>query len=1067
MAVKASYDEKRKTLAKLFHSSDLYKGLQYYPGYLGQLHKRGRKDDKIVYFDSSIESERTTKIYNIEFTFDQEEQKVIEYHCSCPQFAATNSCKHLVAVMYYFYDNIFVPMIDDKYKEKQTLKLIEMFNSKETQREIKEEVKLEIELTGENLNVYHPSLNVTLKIGTSKLYQCKDTKLRNFLEAYEKKEEFYFGKTFTYNPNNTYFNKENTEILDFLVLLNNNRQSSYYYASSGYLNGNYNIKKFLLLTQNKKITINNYIREDIKKEFPFQTNLDLKNDKYHLNINIDTKNLYFLTSDLEYLQIKNTIYILNNQNKDLLKEILNNEISELIFDKNNKESFKNSILPIVKDNITIDEKITDIKLTHNITPKIYFDLYKDTIICNLKFLYDDVEIDYFDKDTTVIRDNNKEMMVINYLKEYNFQTSDNTIYLSDIDLIGTFIEDDLKEISEKYDVYTSENLKKVKIIKKTNVSSTFKIGQDNILSYSFDLGDIKENEIVNILEQIKNKKKYYRLKSGDLVDLEDKNLLELESLTNDLNISKTDLKKGNGVIPKYRAIYLDSLKNDKYHIIKTDNMFDNLISKFNAYKDCDIHLSKKDKELLRGYQVEGVKWLYNVDASGFGGILADEMGLGKSIQTIYYIKELLKENKDYKFLIVAPTSLAYNWEAEFLKFGKELKYKVFVGLKKERLKLFDELDKYNIIITTYGLLREDYDNYKEMKFKTLIIDEAQTIKNVHAGISKTVKSINADTKFALTGTPIENSLLELWSIFDFIMPGFLANLEVFDKKYKIKEIDDDANQKLSSLNKLVSPFIMRRRKKDVMKDLPEKIENNIYIDLDTEQKKLYLAELEKVKEAIDKAMLDGGMSKVRFMMLSLLTKLRQLCIDPKIIYPDYKGKSGKLEEFVKVVQESILNGHKILIFTSFKSALEIARDLLKKEGITSFTIDGSVTSKKRMEMVDKFNNDNTNVFFIMLKAGGTGLNLTGADVVMHLDLWWNPQVENQATDRAHRIGQENTVQVIRFISKGTIEEKILALQSKKKLLSDKILDSNNNQNIFSKLTEKDIKELLSYDNKEE
>jgi SNF2 family DNA or RNA helicase len=585
------------------------------------------------------------------------------------------------------------------------------------------------------------------------------------------------------------------------------------------------------------------------------------------------------------------------------------------------------------------------------------------------------------------------------------------------------------------------------------------------MSYSFDLDNIKNEEIVNILENLKNKKKYYRLKSGDIINLEeDSKLQEFADLSEELDLNNKDISSGNIILPKYRAIYLDSLRNSKYNFIETNNLFDELINKFNHYKDCSISLTSKDKNLLRPYQVEGVKWLYNIDKSGFGGILADEMGLGKSIQTIYYIKELLKENKDYKFLIISPTSLAYNWKNEFDKFAPKLKYKVFTGNRNSRRDSLNEIDNINILITTYGLVREDKEIYDNINFKTIIIDEAQNIKNVNTNITKTVKSLKAEARFALTGTPIENSILELWSIFDFIMPGLLIDLNTFDKKYKVRDFDDDGNDKIERLKKIISPFILRRKKIDVIKDLPEKLENNIYIDLTKEQKKIYLAELEKVNKEMDNIIKTEGISKARFLILKLLTRLRQICIDPRIVFDGYTGSSGKMEEFINVVREKVEDNHKILVFTSFKQALILAKKELDNNGISSYVIDGSVSSKKRIELVDKFNSDNTNVFFIMLKAGGTGLNLTSADVVIHLDLWWNPQAENQATDRAHRIGQKNVVDVIKFISRGTIEEKILELQKKKKILSDKLIDSNEVDNAFNKLTEKDIKELLSYDN---
>ena len=616
-----------------------------------------------------------------------------------------------------------------------------------------------------------------------------------------------------------------------------------------------------------------------------------------------------------------------------------------------------------------------------------------------------------------------------------------------------------------YEVFTTENFKKVSIIKKPNVKSTFSIGKDNIMSYSFDIDNLEEDEIVNILKAYQNKKKYYRLNSGDLMNIENnEELQELNDLMDDLSITDKDIKNKNYEIPKYKAIYLDGLKNHKYHIIDTNNLFDELIDKFRKYKDSNISLSKKEEEVLRNYQKEGVKWLYNIDKTGFGGILADEMGLGKSIQTIYYIKELLKENDDYKFLIVSPTSLAYNWEKEFDKFEPKIEKEVLLGTRIKRREKMNHLENINVLITTYGLVREDKEYYEKMNFKTIIIDEAQNIKNYNAEISKSVKSLKAETKFALTGTPIENSIDEVWSIYDFIMPGMLPDIQVFDKKFKIKDFDEEGNKKLEELNKIISPFILRRKKKDVIKDLPPKIENNIYVELTKEQKKLYLAELEKVNKETESIMATGGINKLRFMILQLLTKLRQICINPNILYKDYSGGSGKMEEFIKVVETAVENHHKILIFTSFKEALLLAKKELTERGITSYVIDGSTPSKKRIELVDKFNADNTNVFFIMLKAGGTGLNLTSADIVIHLDLWWNPQAENQATDRTHRIGQTKTVEVIKFISKGTIEEKILELQNKKKILSEKLIDENSAQIAFNKLTEEDIKDLLTYTN---
>ena len=442
------------------------------------------------------------------------------------------------------------------------------------------------------------------------------------------------------------------------------------------------------------------------------------------------------------------------------------------------------------------------------------------------------------------------------------------------------------------------------------------------------------------------------------------------------------------------------------------------------------------------------------------------MGLGKSIQTLYYIKSLLKENKDYQFLIVVPTSLVYNWENEILKFDSSLSYEIINGNKKNREMLIRNCNK-NIMISTYGLVREDSEEYQNIHFKTIIIDEAQNIKNPVSNTTRALKTLNSDTKIALTGTPIENSIIELWSIFDFIMPGFLSSLTKFKSKYQFKEFDEEASMMLEALNKIISPFILRRKKKDVIKELPEKICNNIFIELNDKQKEIYVSELKKANELIDEAVKKDGFDKSRFMILRLLTRLRQIAIDPSIIFDNYNYGSSKIDTLLDVLEEVISNNNKVLVFTSFKTALNIVKNRLNERGISSYVIDGSVGSKERIDLVNKFNVDDTNVFLIMLKSGGTGLNLTSANVVIHLDLWWNPQAENQATDRVHRIGQKNVVEVIKLVTKGTIEEKILELQDKKKLLNDKLIDATDlDTNIISSLSEKEIKYLLQYENKE-
>ena len=492
--------------------------------------------------------------------------------------------------------------------------------------------------------------------------------------------------------------------------------------------------------------------------------------------------------------------------------------------------------------------------------------------------------------------------------------------------------------------------------------------------------------------------------------------------------------------------------------VRLDNRFENLIDKFNQYKNSDINLPKSDLKILRDYQEIGVKWLTTISACGFGGILADEMGLGKSIQTIMYIKLKLQKNKNAKFLIVVPTSLIYNWENEFHKFEKNISILLVNGTKEKRMNLLEK--DYQVLITSYGLLRQDIDNYKKIHFDTCIIDEAQNIKNLNTEVTKACKGICADTKFALTGTPIENSILELWSIFDFIMPGYLSNLSKFKRLYSAKEIEENP-ELLYELNKQIAPFILRRRKKEVLKDLPEKLENQVLVELDEYEKKLYIGEQIRTKELIEETIEKEGFMKSQILILSLLTKLREICIDSRLIVDQETRVGSKIKTLLEIVNGAISNGHKILVFSQFASALGLIRQELDQENISYYYLDGSTPAKRRMEMANAFNIDETNIFLISLKAGGTGLNLTSADIVIHVDPWWNPQVENQATDRTHRIGQKKVVEVIKLVAKGTIEEKIVELQNKKKNLSEQVIEGENrDQIILSKLTEKELRNLL-------
>ena len=1013
-------------------------------------------------FNFEVDSETKPTYYDVSIVIE-DNKEIVKTICDCKQYRNFQSCKHIGAVFVNYYETLFKGSIINVHKITEDI-LNKFIPNEDTLIKKELQVELVINVTEKESYYYYygntfTDFNIKIMIGEDKLYTLGNHATA-FKVAYENQEgEVYFGKNFTYIPEKYYLSSNSKTIIE-----------SYLDVCEGSYNRNIfakDFKTFLNKIKNTNFIINNYKIEGIKEGFPISSNLIKNNDSYELDFDLENIEV-LIKNDYEYILYKGNLYHLRKLEQDLIDELMENKLDKLIIPKEKVDTFTKGLLKIVRKNLKIDASVNDITLPKEISTKLYFDLRSSYILVDALFKYDEKEVNYFDKSNTILRDIDYETKVINDILKYGFEIDNNKIILKDIEKEVEFLENGLENLATKYEIFTTEKFKGINIKKKTSVSSMFGIGQDNILSYTFSLGDINSNELVNIFEEIKNKKKYYRLKNGDILNLEDESLKELSNLKEDLELSDAEIIAGHGAILKYRAIYLDSLKNTKYNIIKTDNLFDNFIDKFYKFKDINLTLSKDELKILRDYQVTGVKWLYTLAKTGFGGILADEMGLGKTIQVIYYIKQMLKDNENNKFLIVVPTSLAYNWDHEFDSFGSNIKRKICVGNKDKRTKILSDLNDTNVIITTYGLLREDEELYNNLNFNTMVIDEAQNIKNNMAGITKVVKKINAETKFALTGTPLENSILELWSIFDFIMPGYLASLTKFQSKYKIKDFDEDSEILIKGLSKQINPFILRRKKQDVVKELPDKLINDIYIELKDEQKKLYVAELERVKEEMEKIIETEGMNKARFLILQLLTKLRQICIDPSIVYDNYNDGSNKLEQLESIVNEYIKNNHKILIFSSFKTALNIVKEKLNKAKIKTYMIDGSVPAKDRIEMVDNFNNnDDVKVFLIMLKSGGTGLNLATADVVIHLDLWWNPQAENQATDRAHRIGQKNTVEVIHLITKGTIEEKILELQNKKRILSDKLIDGEiHDKNILSELTKEDIKNLLSYENKD-
>lgn len=589
---------------------------------------------------------------------------------------------------------------------------------------------------------------------------------------------------------------------------------------------------------------------------------------------------------------------------------------------------------------------------------------------------------------------------------------------------------------ETNDEYIDEN-----ITINPNITLDISQSRNGYMSMKLNIEGVDSNEYREIFSSYKNNNRLYRMKNGAYLDLKDKDIEQAFKLIDILNIYNDF---DNMKIPNNKAIYLEKLIEDEdLSFVNGSKYVSNVVKKFDKVKSKNYEIPKDLNATLRDYQVSGFEFFKTLSDYQFGGILADEMGLGKTIQTIAF----LLSNKDKKSIVITPTALIYNWKNELEKFAPTLKVGLLHAAKSEREKILDNIDNYDVILTTYTTYKNDIDKYKNINFDYCIIDEAQNIKNPDAIITKAIKNVNAKVKFALTGTPIENNLMELWSIFDFIMPGYLYN------KSKFKSIFVNNDKNIIELKNLIKPFILRRTKKEVITELPDKIEQKIIIDLEKEHKRAYKGYVNLITRKIKENNQDN------ITVFSYLTKLRQLCLSPELMVKNYQGKNSKLDVLINIINDS--SDEKILVFSQFTKVLEVIGKRLNEENISYSYLDGKTSAKDRVKLVEEFNTNNNKVFLISLKAGGTGLNLTSANIVVHFDPWWNPAVEDQASDRAHRIGQKNVVNVIKLIAKGTAEERVINLQETKKELIEDVINGNlDNSSTLKNLSKDDIIDLF-------
>ena len=578
---------------------------------------------------------------------------------------------------------------------------------------------------------------------------------------------------------------------------------------------------------------------------------------------------------------------------------------------------------------------------------------------------------------------------------------------------------------------------------------------DDILRMTVDVGDLDRSELAGIIAGYRDNRLYHRLKDGRLMPLTDSALAPLAELAEGLALSPAALQAGQIDLPRYRALYVDSLLRRQGLDVRRDRLFQQLAARHQQAVEARYEIPATLQPVLRGYQRAGYRWLRAMEELGFGGILADDMGLGKTLQMIALMLAAKERGVTLPSLVVCPTSVVLGWEQEIARFAPQLSVLCVIGDAAERRRRLAMAGDYDVIVTSYDILKRDVVQYADLSFHYHVLDEAQYIKNSATQNARAVKAVRSVQRFALTGTPVENRLGELWSIFDFLMPGFLYSHQKFRNRFEMPILRGD-NRVLRRLGELVSPFILRRLKQQVLTELPPKTERVLPADMERPQRQVYLAAVADLRRQLSGS---GRMAaRQRMMVLAHLTRLRQICCDPRLCCEGYNGDSGKLDACVELLRQATAGGHKVLLFSQFTSMLALIRERLEAEGIRYYVLQGSTPKEERARLVDAFNRDDTPVFLISLKAGGVGLNLTGADMVIHYDPWWNLAVENQATDRAHRIGQKNPVQVVRLIARDTIEEKILQMQESKWLLAEQVV--GNKTPAITDLTVEELLELI-------
>jgi superfamily II DNA or RNA helicase len=1023
-----------------------------------------------------------TSTENFHVRIEQDGAKGFQTSCSCPSLSGFNkSCQHVAAVLIALNEqqkhefaskHLQNDSNEFDIRENQFLSIFQKADMRSSghQRHFEERQLLPVQFLLTPIELFPGEMlfAIQLQIAGNPIED-----IREFLTRIKHGQSYLLSDDLHYHPQYHCFSQVDDEVLQQLLFV---ARDEAFYMEGASQQAHYLLQKDQLLIppsawkrlapyidkiewltlyyDNEKFSNINYL------DVPPMVHFYVKQSEDGYVMQVKGLERAILFPSYQAVLVDGNLYELTQHSTTQLvevSELLEQQASaEIFIEAKQLDYFLETVVPKLKKigHVELSTALRKERMKTPLVAKVYLDRLKNRLLAGVEFQYDQFVIQPLEEvdvsvEVSIFRDIEKEAAILAIMDESGFTKTDGGYYMQNEELEYHFLYHILPKLTEFAQIYATSSVR-LRIAKENHFPKIrVKVQKErmNWLEFKFEMDGVSNKHIKELLKALKVKQKYYRLPNGALLSLETREMEEIERFMRAIPAQDEEYET------TFNVPILDSLpfleKIQASDVFTPEQSFKQFTEQLLEPQNLTFEVPPSLQSVLRDYQKHGYNWLKQLASYGFGGVLADEMGLGKTIQSIAYIVSELEmiRAKKQPVLIVCPSSLAYNWLYEFMQFAPEVETLVMDGDAAGRQALLRVMDQQDVIITTYPLLRRDISYYERQQFSTVFFDEAQYFKNPATQTARAVKKIQANYRFGLTGTPIENSLSELWAIYRVIFPQLFRELEEF------------SHMPRSDIARRVRPFLLRRLKEDVLMELPGKEEILSTSELFPEQKALYAAYLAKLRVDALKHLDKETFNKNRIRILAGITRLRQICCHPALFVEDYKGKSAKFEQLMQILAESKASGRRVLIFSQFTQMLKLIATELSKRGETYFYLDGQTPTEERVTLCQQFNEGERDRFLISLKAGGTGLNLTGADTVILYDLWWNPAVEEQAADRAHRMGQKQVVQVIKLVAKGTIEEKMNVLQQKKKSLISDILDVEGKQS--SSLTEQDIREILN------